>query len=81
MFGMFNGVVLSNLQVVNLSSTRNLAILGTSILFGLMIPYWVETNPDAINTGMCFLLRLKYLSSSKLVLYKQKGFVLTKTYG
>ncbi|CAG2213594.1 SLC23A1 [Mytilus edulis] len=51
MFGMFNGVVLSNLQVVSLSSTRNLAIIGTAILFGLMIPYWLETNPDAIQTG------------------------------
>ncbi|XP_062587082.1 solute carrier family 23 member 2-like [Saccostrea cucullata] len=51
MFGMFNGVVLSNLQVVSLSSSRNLAIIGTSILFGLMIPYWLETNPDAIQTG------------------------------
>lgn len=51
MFGMFNGVVLSNLQVVSLSSTRNLAIIGTAILFGLMIPYWLETNPDVIQTG------------------------------
>ncbi|XP_062587081.1 solute carrier family 23 member 2-like [Saccostrea cucullata] len=51
MFGMFNGVVLSNLQVVSLSSSRNLAIIGTSILFGLMIPYWLEINPDAIQTG------------------------------
>ncbi|CAG2230165.1 SLC23A1 [Mytilus edulis] len=51
MFGMFNGVVLSNLQVVSLSSTRNLAIIGTAILFGLMIPYWLETNPNAIQTG------------------------------
>ncbi|VDI69361.1 solute carrier family 23 (nucleobase transporter), member 1/2 [Mytilus galloprovincialis] len=51
MYGMFNGVVLSNLQVVSLSSTRNLAIIGTAILFGLMIPYWLETNPDGIQTG------------------------------
>lgn len=54
MFGMFNGVVLSNLQVVSLSSTRNLAIMGTAILFGFMIPYWLETNPDAIQTGVMF---------------------------
>lgn len=51
MFGMFNGVVLSNLQVVSLSSTRNMAIIGTSLLFGMMIPYFIETTPDAINTG------------------------------
>lgn len=51
MFGMFIGVVLSNLQYVSLTSTRNLAIIGTSILVGLMVPYWVEKTPDGINTG------------------------------
>lgn len=54
MYGMFIGVVLSNLQVVSLSSSRNLAIMGTAILFGLMIPYWLETNPDAIQTGFIY---------------------------
>ncbi|KAK3096137.1 hypothetical protein FSP39_023616 [Pinctada imbricata] len=51
MFGMFTGVVLSNLQVVSLSSSRNLAIIGISILFGLMIPHWVENFPDQISVG------------------------------
>ncbi|XP_021369666.1 solute carrier family 23 member 1-like isoform X2 [Mizuhopecten yessoensis] len=51
MFGMFIGVVLSNLQYVSLTSTRNIAIIGTSILFGLMVPYWVEQNPNGIDTG------------------------------
>ncbi|OWF43864.1 solute carrier family 23 member 1-like [Mizuhopecten yessoensis] len=51
MYGMFTGVVLSNLQVVSLKSTRNLAIIGISILSGLMIPRWIETTPDAIDTG------------------------------
>ncbi|KAK3096305.1 hypothetical protein FSP39_025518, partial [Pinctada imbricata] len=51
MFGMFTGVVLSNLQVVSLSSSRNLAIIGLSILFGLMIPYWIEKYPDQISLG------------------------------
>ena len=55
MFGMFIGVVLSNLQYVNLQSTRNIAIIGTSILIGLMVPYWVEKNPDGINTGKYFI--------------------------
>lgn len=54
MYGMFIGVVLSNLQVLSLSSSRNLAIMGTAILFGLMIPYWLETNPDAIQTGFIY---------------------------
>ncbi|XP_033762503.1 solute carrier family 23 member 1-like [Pecten maximus] len=51
MFGMFNGIVLSNLQVVSLSSTRNLAVIGTSLLTGLMVPYWLENYPDDLKTG------------------------------
>lgn len=51
MFGMFNGLVLSNLQVINLNSSRNLAAIGIAILAGVMIPYWVEHFPGDINTG------------------------------
>ncbi|KAK3094626.1 hypothetical protein FSP39_004171 [Pinctada imbricata] len=51
MFGAFNGVVLSNLQSVDLSSTRNLTIIGTGLLVGLVVPHWIETYPNAINTG------------------------------
>lgn len=51
MFGMFIGVVLSNLQYVNLTSTRNLAIIGLSLIMGLAVPYWVEKTPDGIQTG------------------------------
>lgn len=51
MFGMFIGVVLSNLQYVNLTSTRNLAIIGLSVIMGLAVPYWVEKTPDGIQTG------------------------------
>lgn len=56
MFGMFIGVVLSNLQYVNLTSTRNLAIIGLSVIMGLAVPYWVEKTPDGIQTGAPFLL-------------------------
>ncbi|VDI33047.1 solute carrier family 23 (nucleobase transporter), member 1/2, partial [Mytilus galloprovincialis] len=52
MFGMFIGVVLSNLRYVCLSSTRNIAIIGTSILIGLMVPYWAELQgKDLVLTG------------------------------
>ncbi|XP_069111808.1 solute carrier family 23 member 2-like [Argopecten irradians] len=54
MFGMFNGIVLSNLQVLSLSSTRNLAIIGTSLLVGLMVPYWLEAFPDDFDTGNAY---------------------------
>ncbi|XP_033762470.1 solute carrier family 23 member 1-like [Pecten maximus] len=51
MYGMFNGIILSNLHAVSLSSTRNVAIIGIAILVGLMIPYWLEKNPGDIDTG------------------------------
>ncbi|OWF55077.1 solute carrier family 23 member 1-like [Mizuhopecten yessoensis] len=51
MFGAFNGVVLSNLQAVSLSSTRNLTIIGTALFVGLMVPQWVKDYDKPINTG------------------------------
>ncbi|OWF38755.1 Solute carrier family 23 member 2 [Mizuhopecten yessoensis] len=54
MFGLYNGVVLSNLAAVSLSSTRNLAIIGIAFLIGIMLPNWIENNPDDINTGSAY---------------------------
>ncbi|OWF46668.1 solute carrier family 23 member 1-like isoform X2 [Mizuhopecten yessoensis] len=51
MMGMFNGVVLSNLVNVDLTSSRNLAIMGVSLLMGLLVPLWVKTYPNDIDTG------------------------------
>ena len=45
------GVVLSNLHAVDLSSSRNLAIIGTSIFTGLMVPHWIEAYPTELSTG------------------------------
>ncbi|XP_071091152.1 solute carrier family 23 member 1-like [Haliotis cracherodii] len=49
--GLLVGVALSNLQPVDLSSTRNLAIIGMSLFVGLMMPYWTETTTTGLNTG------------------------------
>ncbi|XP_076461375.1 solute carrier family 23 member 1-like [Babylonia areolata] len=49
--GIFIGIVLSNLQQVDLRATRNVAIIGISLLMGLMLPHWVSRRPDAIQTG------------------------------
>ena len=49
--GIFIGIVLSYLQAVDLGSTRNVAIIGISLLLGLMVPYWVAKTPDAVQTG------------------------------
>ncbi|KAJ8320137.1 hypothetical protein KUTeg_001724 [Tegillarca granosa] len=51
MFGSFNGVILSNLKFIDISSSRNVTIIGTSLLFGLMIPQWIENYPGAVDTG------------------------------
>ncbi|XP_064614434.1 solute carrier family 23 member 1-like [Liolophura sinensis] len=50
-FGMVASVGLSNLQFMDLNSSRNLFILGFSIFFGLSLPDWISKNPTAIQTG------------------------------
>ncbi|XP_045188670.2 solute carrier family 23 member 2-like isoform X1 [Mercenaria mercenaria] len=50
--GVFVGVNLSNLKVIDLSSTRNLSIIGTAVFVGLLVPSWMEENGSAIDTGI-----------------------------
>ncbi|XP_063304703.1 solute carrier family 23 member 2 [Pelobates fuscus] len=45
LFGMITAVGLSNLQFVDLNSSRNLFVLGFSIFFGLMLPSYLKENP------------------------------------
>lgn len=49
--GMVVAVGLSNLQFVDLTSSRNIFILGTSIFFGLSFPNWMKNHPGYISTG------------------------------
>ncbi|XP_055874425.1 solute carrier family 23 member 2-like isoform X2 [Biomphalaria glabrata] len=49
MFGMVGAVGISNLQYVDLNSSRNLFVFGISIFFGLSVPNWVADN--GIQTG------------------------------
>eukprot|EP00918_Siedleckia_nematoides_P032334 GHVU01070028.1.p1 GENE.GHVU01070028.1~~GHVU01070028.1.p1 ORF type:complete len:561 (+),score=18.33 GHVU01070028.1:91-1773(+) len=51
MFGMITAVGLSNLQFVDLNSSRNLFIVGFAILFGLSLPQWITKHPGRIQTG------------------------------
>ena len=48
---MIVAVGISNLQYVDLNSTRNLLVIGLSLLFGLSLPWWLKANPEAIKTG------------------------------
>ncbi|XP_021359107.1 solute carrier family 23 member 1-like [Mizuhopecten yessoensis] len=55
LFGLLVSIGLSSLQRVNLSSTRNLAVLGTSLYTGLVISEWLKLNKDSIDTGYASL--------------------------
>ncbi len=48
---MVGGVGLSSIQLIDLQLSRNIAILGLSIMIGLMVPAYVARNP--ISTGAC----------------------------
>ena len=52
MFGMIAAVGISNLQFADMNSSRNLFIVGFSIVFGLALPHYMNTHPNAIQTGM-----------------------------
>jgi len=45
LFGMITAVGLSNLQFVDLNSSRNLFVLGFSIFFGMVLPSYLKQNP------------------------------------
>ena len=48
---MIAAVGLSNLQFVDLNSSRNLFIIGFSLFFGLALPKYLKQNKGAIQTG------------------------------
>ena len=54
---MVAAVGISNLQYVDLNSSRNLFILGLSLLLGLSVPKWLSlpSNANVIDTGTCVL--------------------------
>lgn len=57
---MITAVGLSNLQFVDMNSSRNLFVLGFSMFFGLTLPNYLDSNPGAINTGtfaLCYVQR------------------------
>ena len=52
MFGMIAAVGISNLQFADMNSSRNLFIVGFSIVFGLALPHYMNGHPNAIDTGI-----------------------------
>ena len=52
LFGMVAAAGISTLRFADLSSSRNNAILAMSFIIGMMVPTWLQSHPDAIDTGM-----------------------------
>ncbi|XP_037109706.1 solute carrier family 23 member 1 isoform X3 [Syngnathus acus] len=69
MFGMIAAVGISNLQYVDLNSSRNLIILGFSTFSGLVLPTWFHSNPGIIDTG------IKELDQIIVVLFTTHMFI------
>ena len=42
---------LSNLQMVDLKSSRNLFVLGVSIFVGIALPKWMQKPENVIDLG------------------------------
>ena len=82
MFGIITAVGLSNLQFVDLNSTRNLFVLGFSLFFSLVLPKWmeIEENKSSINTGNATVDNiLLVILSSSMFLAMMLGFILDNT--
>ncbi|XP_050698188.1 solute carrier family 23 member 1-like isoform X2 [Eriocheir sinensis] len=56
-FAMITSVGLSNVQFIDLNSSRNLFVLGFSLFFGLALPMWMQLpeNASAIATSLPML--------------------------
>ncbi|KAK2161096.1 hypothetical protein LSH36_121g04052 [Paralvinella palmiformis] len=76
-FGMITAVGISNLQYVNMNSSRNLFIFGFSLFFGLSMPQWMATHQEAVNTGVAELDQiLTVLLSTSMFVGGTVGFIL-----
>ncbi|XP_077869170.1 solute carrier family 23 member 1-like [Saccoglossus kowalevskii] len=51
-FGIITAVGISNLQFVDLNSSRNLFIIGFSFFMGILVPTWMKNNEGIIDTGV-----------------------------
>lgn len=52
MFGMITAFGLQSLRYVDLTSSRNLYIIGVSLFFPLVLCQWMTAHPGVINTGI-----------------------------
>ena len=82
LFGLIAAVGLSNLQFVDMNSSRNLFILGFSMFIALVVPQWLENpvNEHAINTGSDVVDQiLKVMLTTSMFIAGLSGFILDNT--
>ncbi|XP_068013795.1 solute carrier family 23 member 1 [Melanerpes formicivorus] len=80
LFGMITAVGLSNLQFVDMNSSRNLFVLGFSMFFGLTLPNYLDSHPGAIRTGVPELDQiLTVLLTTEMFVGGTLAFVLDNT--
>lgn len=54
---MVGGVAIAGCQSVDMKKTRNITIIGFSIMMGMSVPTFYERNPDFIRTGFKFFYK------------------------
>ncbi|XP_062981333.1 solute carrier family 23 member 1 [Elgaria multicarinata webbii] len=80
LFGMITAVGLSNLQFVDMNSSRNLFVLGFAMFFGLTVPNYLDSHPNAINTGIAEVDQiLKVLLTTEMFVGGSIAFILDNT--
>ncbi|GAB1290676.1 Solute carrier family 23 member 4 [Apodemus speciosus] len=80
MFGIISAVGISNLQYVDMNSSRNLFVFGFSIYCGLAIPNWVNKNPEKLQTGILQLDQvIQVLLTTGMFVGGFLGFILDNT--
>ncbi|XP_007951109.1 solute carrier family 23 member 1-like [Orycteropus afer afer] len=80
MFAIIMAVGISNLQFVDMNSSRNLFVFGFSIYCGLAIPNWVNKNTDRLQTGILQLDQvIQVLLTTGMFVGGFLGFVLDNT--
>nr|XP_003221103.1 PREDICTED: solute carrier family 23 member 1 isoform X1 [Anolis carolinensis]XP_016849220.1 PREDICTED: solute carrier family 23 member 1 isoform X1 [Anolis carolinensis]XP_016849221.1 PREDICTED: solute carrier family 23 member 1 isoform X1 [Anolis carolinensis]XP_016849222.1 PREDICTED: solute carrier family 23 member 1 isoform X1 [Anolis carolinensis] len=79
-FGIITAVGVSNLQYVDMNSSRNLFIFGFSVFTGLTLPYWVQNNSHMLETGIVQLDQvLRVLLTTGMFVGGFLGFLLDNT--
>ena len=57
---MIISVGVASVRYVDITSARNMLILGVSIMLGLMVPTWMVDNPGIIDTGQCCDCKIRH---------------------